>query len=305
MKTNQNYITQGQNALDLPENNFVHRIINKSMGVVEIPEQIMCFHVYLGGVLSPSNIDTIWFQIPPETIEESKSANYTPHEVLGRFEPIRMYAGSRPTAINFKISYIWLNNNPGHFSSWQQMKINILKLKGLTFPTRMNKVINQVSSTELGKIGTITPPPIIKFTFGDLFRNVDCIVTNVGITYSSPWNDNVQVALPGQAAGGSPLDFVSRLFSLPTPNISMAPTKIDVTDSEKVFPFRTDISINLETAYPLGSYMTYQDIVGATNIRSAELVGKATVSPLVDTTPHKMSNELDASIAAQDEVSRN
>ena len=71
-------------------------------------------------------IEKVAFQIPPETINESKSANFASENVLGRFEPIRMYTNSTATKINFSVSYYWLEDSwINNINSWDGIKDNV------------------------------------------------------------------------------------------------------------------------------------------------------------------------------------
>lgn len=262
-------------ANEIPSNSFIHSIINKSQGVTEIPDDVMVFKLYYG---RPAQyLDKISFQIPPDTIREDKSANYSSHEIVGRFEPIRVYAGSSPTTITFNVSYIWLSQD--NASSWNELKINITKLRALTYPAigdvqspgyyyLENKNLNVGA---LKQVGMLVPPPLVKFTFGDLYNNLDCIVKSVNLTFNSPWNDNIKVAIPPQnqaANQNSIINFISRAFNFPTPNISMSPTAYDVTNANKIFPLKTEVAITLETAYPIGDWTSYQKYIQDTFLQT-------------------------------------
>jgi hypothetical protein len=81
-------------------------------------------------------IERVLFQLPPESITESKGANFASDHVLGRFEPIRMYTNSEATRINFTVNYYWmedslLNNSVG---TWNGIRDNVLKLRALLYP---------------------------------------------------------------------------------------------------------------------------------------------------------------------------
>lgn len=250
--------TKVASAINVTQSSFIHKIIRKTPGVEMIPDNIFSFHVYYKRPYNVNDYDTVWFQLTPENIREDKSANYTSHDILGRFEPIRMYSGSSPTSISFTISYIWLSNDATSFSSWNQLKANILKLKALTFPVNLASKGN-VNSKDLRKLGKIAPPPLVKFNYGDIFINVDCLVKSVSITYNSPWNDDIKPAFAAGTDMGA-LGFLSKIFSLPTFGSDTRVTGWDITNAGKIFPLKTDISISLETAYPLMSWLTYQDI---------------------------------------------
>lgn len=255
-----NSVRQTVSAGSLPINSFIHRLMYKNPGLPEIDEDVMTFKVYYGTPAIWS--DTIFFQIPPENIREDKSANFNSHDVLGRFEPIRMYAGSSPTSISFTVSYVWMSHDEGYIGTWKNIKRNMLKLKALTFPTNAS-ANSKLSAADIRKVGRILPPPIVKFTFGDIYQELDCIVKSVGITYSSPWNDNVIPKIPTyNSQFSSTIGIINNLFGIGLPSdTSQRITSYDITDANKIFPFKTDISISLETAYPLSSWMTYNDVV--------------------------------------------
>ena len=85
-------------------------------------------------------IEKVNFQVPPENISETKSANYASENVLGRFEPIRMYTNSSSTKITFEVKYYWLEDSlVNNVNSWNGIKDNVNKLRACLYPVASAK----------------------------------------------------------------------------------------------------------------------------------------------------------------------
>jgi hypothetical protein len=171
---------------------------------------------YFGGA-----IEKVSFQLPPESITESKGSNFASDSVLGRFEPIRMYTNSEATKINFSVNYYWLEDSfLNSIGSWPGIKDQINKLRAIMYPYdsgRSSIVAGAGPITSPGNVGAqaatdtaaqeeefnnfwnlnafnqfvgkSSPPPIVRLWYGDLYRGTPCILTNISIEYKGPWND--------------------------------------------------------------------------------------------------------------------
>jgi len=262
-----------------------------------IPESIFSLVV----VDFDSGIEKINFQLPPENITESKAASYASESVLGRFEPIRMYTHSEATKINFTISYYWLEDSLiNNINSWAGIKDNVNKLRACLYPFDGGKIsnvsgaytpsdpgLNQLMSVDLIPfnqfVSKLTPPPTLRLFFGDIYKNIPCILTNLNVEYKGPWNDNGLAAIARRIAaqsqsrfsdglkhnanidlGNQNIDPAARIADLIPTNWGVKGYLIDALQtaitSDNIFPLETKVTISLETMYPFGTQYTYQSI---------------------------------------------
>lgn len=245
------------------------------------------------------NIEKINFQLPPENISETKSANYASENVLGRFEPIRMYTNSSATKISFEVKYYWLEDDLiTNVNSWNGIQDNVNKLRACLYPfdSQVTNIAGAVNPADAGytnaiisenaynnQIGKLTPPPTLKLFFGDIYKGTPCILTNISVDYKGPWNDNGLAAVARRFAaqaqsrfsdglkqnanidlGNQSLDPAARVADLIPTNWGVKGYLLDALSttitSDAIFPLETKISISLETMYPFGSQLTYQNI---------------------------------------------
>ena len=245
-------------------------------------------------------IEKVNFQVPPENISETKSANYASENVLGRFEPIRMYTNSSSTKITFEVKYYWLEDSlVNNVNSWNGIKDNVNKLRACLYPvgsevtnvpgpqTPADAGLNAQISFDLNSfnsfIGKLTPPPTLRLYFGDVYKNLPCILTNLSVDYKGPWNDNSLAALARRLAtqvqsrfsdglkrnadidlGNQSLDPAARIANLIPTNWGVKGYLLDALSTaittDTIFPLETKISISLETMYPFNTQYTYQNI---------------------------------------------
>ena len=266
-------------------------------------------------------IEKIAFQIPPETVSESKSANYASENVLGRFEPIRMYTNSNATKINFTVNYYWLEDSwINNINSWDGIKNNVNKLRACLYPFDSGKIsnvpgqytpsdpgINQQMNIDLNSfnqfIDRLTPPPTLRLFFGDVYPGIPCILTNLSIDYKGPWNDNGLAAVARRIAaqaqsrfsdglkrnadidlGNQSIDPAARVANLIPTNWGVKGFLLDALQtaitSDALFPLETKINISLETMYPFGTQLTYQDIRNYPVITQDAGISKSKVIPM-------------------------
>jgi len=275
----------------------------------QIPENTLSLVVEYFG----DRIDKIDFQIPPMTINESKTAHYASENILGRFEPIRMYSNSDATRITFDVSYYWLEDNFKYsINTWEGVKTNISKLKALLYPynqgmessglTASNDIKQVMDIESLAQnVGQLTPPPICKLFFGDVYRGTPCILTSYNISYNGPWNDAHLSAVARRLAaqqqsrwsdalkktadidlGNQSIDPVSRLVDLIPTNWGVKGYLTNALQTalrfDRLFPLETKVSITLETVYKFGVHLTYNDI--QINPGQSDVgIGKAKIIP--------------------------
>jgi len=262
-------------------------------------------------------IEKVVFQVPPEIINESKTANYSSENVLGRFEPIRMYTNSSATKINFTVSYYWLEDSwMNNINSWDGIKDNVNKLRACLYPFDSGKISNvsgpitpadpginqQITRSVDQYVSKLNPPPTLRLFFGDVYKNVPCILTNLSIDYKGPWNDNSLAAVARRIAaqaqsrfsdglkenaninlGNQSIDPAARIANLIPTNWGVKGYLLDalqtVITSDTLFPLETKINISLETMYPFGTQYTYQDVRNYPVITQDAGISKSKVIP--------------------------
>jgi hypothetical protein len=246
-------------------------------------------------------VEKIVFQIPPENITENKTADYASESVLGRFEPIRMYTHSSSTKLNFTVSYYWLEDSfLSNVNSWDGIKDNVNKLRACLYPfdngsvtnvsgpyTPSDPGINQLITDDFTPynqlVRNLTPPPTLRLFFGDMYKNIPCILTNLQIEYKGPWNDNSLAAVARRIAaqtqsrysnalkqnanidlGNQNIDPAARIANLIPTNWGVKGYLLDALQtaitSDTIFPLETKVNITLETMYPFGTQYTYQNV---------------------------------------------
>lgn len=293
------------NSENLPARSFLARIAYKSLGLPFIDEKIMKFDVYSG--LSSSTTDTILFQLPPENIREEKSASFEQHQIMGRFEPVRVYAGSSPTSISFSINYYWMSDDKQNASCWDNLKLQIWKLKALTYPSMQAKSTGYtlgVKVEDVVKVGRVTPPAIIKFTYGDIYKDVQCLVKSVNLTYHSPWNDKIRAQDSQVPASGSTLSSVAQFLGISLPGFGAGGTdniskQYDVSGAGQFFPFRTEVNISLETTTSLADWKTYDSVVGEITNKGSAASGRSAADF------NKTNVSIDKRVSEMDKYSQN
>ncbi|HUV84779.1 MAG TPA: hypothetical protein VMV86_03670 [Methanosarcinales archaeon] len=241
-------------------------------------------------------IDKVAFQTPPQELTETKNANYASENVLGRFEPVRMYTNSDATKINFEVPYYWLEDTfLDTVNGWNGIKKQINKLRACLYPfdSGMTKEVKAEGDTEQYSIeqnafnkyiGRLSPPPTVRLYFGDIYQGIPCILTSLNVTYKGPWNDHGLAAVARRLAaqfqsrysdalqktigvnvGHQSLDPVSRIADM-IPNGFLGAQGFLINSlqtlvrSDKLFPLETRIAISLETNYKFGIQQTYNDI---------------------------------------------
>jgi len=256
-----------------------------------IPLQTMSLVVqYFNG-----DVDKVSFQVPPQEISESKSANYHSEHVLGRFEPIRMYMNSDATKINFEIAYYWLEDTfLDTVNGWAGIKKQVNKLRALLYPFDGGRSSYQNTTGDDSKqytieqegfnqfVGKLSPPPIVRLYFGDIYNGIPCILTTLNVNYKGPWNDAGLAAVARRLAaqsqsrysdalkhtidiGNQSVDPVSRIVDL-IPNGALGAQGFLINSlqtlvtSDKLFPLETRISMSIETNWKFGTQLTFGDI---------------------------------------------
>lgn len=130
------------------------------------------------------------FQSMPTEISDSKSANWTPTEILGRSEPLQGYANSGPRVISFTLDFANSAdygdqpvhgpeaNTPGGNTEMEPTEyvLNAVHwLQSLVYPDY---------DDEVG--GLVKPPPVCALVIGELIRS-RVICKDVQVTWRGPW----------------------------------------------------------------------------------------------------------------------
>ena len=259
--------------------NNLSRIAKGSQPKTAIPQSIMKFVPWIGDRAYTKGI--VEFQLPPQEITESKANRYTANEIFGRFEPIRVYAGGEPTTINMTMKYYWLEDSfIETIGTWEGIHRNIKKLKAFTFPLYSRNKSAELSGA--GLISRLAPPPTLHLYYGEMFKDVPCVVSRVSINYKGPWNDasvaskaqrmasasavsyNSQTAQNAANAVGSALKMLSTAASYVDMGANdrngLIAAATGTVAFDKIFPFETTVDISLETAYPINEWKTYEEI---------------------------------------------
>jgi len=289
--------------------NYLSSIARTVMPKAAIPDS--CFSLVI--MYSDGVLDTVRFQNPPESITESKGVNYVSDSVLGRFEPVRMYVNSQQTIINFSVNYYWLEDSLlgiNSIGSWKGIKDNVSKLRALLYPyddgrssgdvadtttPREGAIANSPGAAETQSaenqagfnlnaynqfLGKLSPPPVVKLNYGDLYQGIPCILTGLSIEYRGPWNDASMASMARRLAAQTAVRFSSGISKAVTqvnqfvnPLTSLATalppgfggngivgTLVNALRSDKLFPFVTTVNVTLETNWGFGTQKTYNDI---------------------------------------------
>lgn len=131
----------------------------------------------------------ILFDSTPQNIAFTKTANYSPREVLGRPEPIQVYGGSSPITFTLKGMF---------FSETAKAHIKKLALSDFMF-----------SLVTPSKAHYMPSPVIVRI--GD-WKSLRCITTNVSVNYMGPWVVEESGVL-GTTPGSGNIPNVTGLFS--------------------------------------------------------------------------------------------
>ncbi len=93
--------------------------------------------------------------------QEQKSANYSPLELRGRFEPLMVYEGSSEKSVSFDMRLYFLDG--------EELENTVDKIRSLVYPVRKGKLH--------------LPPPVVIFVWGKTikFRGV---VQDFGVSYA-------------------------------------------------------------------------------------------------------------------------
>ena len=139
-------------------------------------------HLYLpssGGRTS----DRIQFSYLQDNFTESKAANYSATQVLGRSEPIRGYLGSTARALNLQLMIPVEGDRPPTQVGTSSSMETVFK--------RKSEVVDFIRSLVYPHYSAETqnmtyPPPRVLVIFGSWFSMLG-IVTNYSMTHRSPW----------------------------------------------------------------------------------------------------------------------
>lgn len=114
----------------------------------------------------------VHFQLMPSSILEMKNVDWTDITVIGRSEPIRVYAGSGARIFSFSLMFVAsVDQDDGGTSKGVVKKVNFLQ--SLTYPEV--------------KEGITLHPPVVFLVVGHLF-NSRCIVRTCQTRWLGPWD---------------------------------------------------------------------------------------------------------------------
>lgn len=126
--------------------------------------------------------DRIQFTYLQDNFTESKAANYSATQVLGRSEPVRGYLGSSARALNLQLMVPVDGDRPtppkttDNIDEILSRKSEVIDfLRSLVYPHYSAETQNMVN-----------PPPRVLVIFGSWFSMLG-IVTNYSMTHRSPW----------------------------------------------------------------------------------------------------------------------
>lgn len=111
----------------------------------------------------------VTFQFMPDEISDSKSANYSDTEIIGRSHPIKGYSSSGARTLSFTLQFYMTDKS-------QNPLVTATALKSLCYPQYA---------------GSVYPPPPVQVKIGP---NIGMwgVLTQCDITYRAPWDPNVQ-----------------------------------------------------------------------------------------------------------------
>lgn len=164
----------------------------------------MAVHTYEHAalILNADPRQKLYFQLMPDSLNVSKSAEWASTEVLGRSEPYRSYRSSSPRAISFTMRFFASVDQGDSGDPWDDVKRKADWLEALVYP-----------DADTGY------PPLVNFLFGNTF-STRCLVRSVSIKFEGPWQferqvgdgdtqDTVLDILPMQAEASLALDEVN------------------------------------------------------------------------------------------------
>ena len=120
-------------------------------------------------IYAPSIDMKLTFQFMPEEISDSKGANYTETEIVGRSHPIQGYSSSGARTLSFTLQFYQMDADDDPLAM-------AVDLKSLCYPQYA---------------GSVFPPPPVHVRIGTGI-GIWAIMTQCDITYKAPWNANAQ-----------------------------------------------------------------------------------------------------------------
>jgi hypothetical protein len=133
--------------------------------------------------IDAGNLDYIEFQLMPDTISESKGAQYDRVGIIGRSLPILGYANSSSRTMNLSLEFAALNRNGQYSPSWIVEKVRWLESK--VYPEYIE--------------GWVYPPHKVLIMIGSVI-GMTAVMTNCTTTWSKPWS---QMSISGTSLNQS------------------------------------------------------------------------------------------------------
>jgi len=135
---------------------------------------------YSGGIIR--------FQIMPEEVRDSKSANYVNTDIVGRSHPIKGYSSSGPRTLSFSIKFYKFKEEDNPLQEAN-------RLRALLYPDYSSGIF---------------PPPLCQVKIGQI--KMQGVAISADISYRYPWDESVspifvEVSLTFEETGRKPFSF--------------------------------------------------------------------------------------------------
>jgi len=123
--------------------------------------------------------ERLHFQMIPDTLTISKSAEWGSTEVVGRGEPYRAYRASSPRNIAFTMRFFASVDAGDNGNAFDDVRRKADWLEALVYPDNATGF-----------------PPLTRLFFGNTLQSL-CIVKSVSIVFDGPWAFERDVGQPG------------------------------------------------------------------------------------------------------------
>ena len=125
------------------------------------------------GVNSPD----LKFQFLPETINETKTANWNPIEIIARSSPIQVYSSSAAKQITLNLEFLVQPEQGINRPTKLDIRDTINQLRALVYPRKGGTM----------ETFSLYCPPVVVLRCGNWW-SMRCIVRNVSIDHNMPWD---------------------------------------------------------------------------------------------------------------------
>jgi hypothetical protein len=115
--------------------------------------------------------DRVSFQLMPEVISESKSANYAEIPIVGRSLPQLGYANSSSRVTNLSLQFVALQREGKYTAEWVEQQVRWLEAK--VYPRYIDD--------------WTFPPPRLLLVVGEAM-GMQCVMTSCSTSWMGPWD---------------------------------------------------------------------------------------------------------------------